>query len=425
MRTWRTGAVGLAGAVAILGTFPASSLSATEFTVAYSRMSQGTSEIFLTDDLGNSHIQVTDGPLSKVTPEWSPDGQFLAFGMQGPLVRPPTSGGLVISSSDGTMTAPATSCPTDDHPTWSPDGESVAFLRQRGKVAYFHLLDVSTGRVHPTRLSPSGQEGDLDWSPISPSIAFVDNAYIREDGRRVSQIWIMGDDGSEAEPLTDGTSNNLSPSWSPDGTRLLFSSDRDGDFDLYVLEIATGATSQLSDAPSDQLEPAWSEDDEILFVSDHTGNREIYRTPIGSPLEFAQQLTQTEEDEYDPAWRPDEGPITPPFGSVQRCAVRHPRRVSLERTRLFVSGSVTVHNPYPDGFSGKCLDTRVVVEERRSGGWSRLTKGRSKPDGTYRLPIPTTPRRLRAVLPRFSFFTPEPADPVKEICSRAVSPTRR
>jgi TolB protein len=74
------------------------------------------------------------------------------------------------------------------------------------------------------------------------------------------------------DPASEGIA-----SWSPDGKRLVFSSDRDGDWDLYLLSLANGAARRLTSDPGTDTFPAWSPDGKaIAFVSDRSGNADIY-----------------------------------------------------------------------------------------------------------------------------------------------------
>ncbi|MCL4694244.1 MAG: PD40 domain-containing protein, partial [Candidatus Hydrogenedentes bacterium] len=66
---------------------------------------------------------------------------------------------------------------------------------------------------------------------------------------------------AEPEQLTHDPSEDRDPAWSPDGKRIVFASDRTGDFDLYILDIETGDVENVTqDTESDDLEPAWSPD---------------------------------------------------------------------------------------------------------------------------------------------------------------------
>ncbi len=107
--------------------------------------------------------------------------------------------------------------------------------------------------------------------------------------------------------LTSGTSNNMYPSASPDGQHIVFQSDRDGDFDLYVVNSVGGELRALTDTPYDELFPAWSPDGAwIAFSADVRGDGtyDLYRiAPDGSALEAL--VTDESARSSQPRWSPD------------------------------------------------------------------------------------------------------------------------
>lgn len=85
---------------------------------------------------------------------------------------------------------------------------------------------------------------------------------------------------------------------------VVFTSDRTGDFEIYVLDPQTGLTTQLTDSPGDDIEPQWSPDGEnIVFVSDRDGDYELYiMRADGSDV---QQITRNNAEDRQPRWQPD------------------------------------------------------------------------------------------------------------------------
>lgn len=86
------------------------------------------------------------------------------------------------------------------------------------------------------------------------------------------------------EQLTSGEASNASPSWSPDGLRIAFYSERDGAGDIYTLDIETGAVECITHDEALDYAPRWSPDGRsIAFVSQRSGQDRIYVTdPDGS-----------------------------------------------------------------------------------------------------------------------------------------------
>ena len=74
------------------------------------------------------------------------------------------------------------------------------------------------------------------WSPDGRSIAFSSRLDGDSDRERDWELYVMNADGSEIRRLTDNLSDEWAPAWSPDGRRIAFVSDRDGDDEIYVIE---------------------------------------------------------------------------------------------------------------------------------------------------------------------------------------------
>ena len=84
-------------------------------------------------------------------------------------------------------------------------------------------------------------------------------------------------DGSDVIRLTDDPARDDSPAWSPDGRRIAFTSERDGNAETYLMNADGSNPVRLTDNPAWDLFPAWSPDGaRIAFASDRDGNLEIY-----------------------------------------------------------------------------------------------------------------------------------------------------
>ncbi|WP_246027492.1 amidohydrolase family protein [Novosphingobium umbonatum] len=151
----------------------------------------------------------------------SPDGQWLAFDLQGSLWVMPAKGGEAKRISDYF---------NDAHlPTWSPDGSRIAYY------------------------------------------AFRDGNY---------DLWTAKADGSEARQLTQGTYDDREPSWSPDGKSIAFASERGGGYDIWTIDLASGALTQLTKGAREDRAPAWSADSAtIVFSGSEGGKSAIYAVP--------------------------------------------------------------------------------------------------------------------------------------------------
>ncbi|NJO07094.1 MAG: hypothetical protein HC876_17140 [Chloroflexaceae bacterium] len=127
-------------------------------------------------------------------------------------------------------------------------------------------------------------------------------------------IYTVRPDGSGKLNLTNHSANDLYPAWSPDGSRLVFASDRDapeaGVFDLYMMNRDGSGIMRLTNTPAarDEL-PAWSHDGNwIAFVSDADGDQEIYVISADGREPVQLTFNETATDTY-PAWSPDDSQL--------------------------------------------------------------------------------------------------------------------
>lgn len=107
-----------------------------------------------------------------------------------------------------------------------------------------------------------------------------------------------------ATRLTDSKDNDTRPTWSPDGRRLVFQSDREGSASLWTYEFGTGAINRLTSADFNQAAPDWSpEGDLITYVSDQGGSWDVWVVrPDGTD---PRPVTSHEGNEYHPKFSPD------------------------------------------------------------------------------------------------------------------------
>ncbi|MBV7327238.1 hypothetical protein KFU94_03080 [Chloroflexi bacterium TSY] len=136
------------------------------------------------------------------------------------------------------------------------------------------------------------------WSPDGEKIAFVSD----RDGN--SEIYTMNPDGSEIVRLTSDPASDWTPTWLPDG-RIGFISDRDDFYyDIYVMNSDGSNVIRLTATLSEEMAPVWSPNgSKIAFLSDRDGNSEIY--VMNADGTDAQNLTSHAASDYEPEWSPD------------------------------------------------------------------------------------------------------------------------
>ena len=165
-------------------------------------------------------VRVSEGTNFAVAA--SPDGETFVFDLQGTLWRLPAAGGEAEPLTDGLG--------DDRWPDFHPDGGRIVFQSYRSGTWDLWSLDLPP---HPDELAdadaPAADPGD-----ITP------------------------------ERLTDGEGDDREPAVSADGTRVAFSSDRGGTYDIWLHDLDTGGLTQLTSALGNESEPAWTPDGAAL-----------------------------------------------------------------------------------------------------------------------------------------------------------------
>jgi Tol biopolymer transport system component len=108
-------------------------------------------------------------------------------------------------------------------------------------------------------------------------------------------------------PLTSDPGDDMNPSWSPDGTRIAFQSDRTGEqFDIYAMNADGGNETPLTTNLNDDRNPAWSPMlQHIAFDSNRAGEEDIWKVLVVSGEPSAEALTFANLQDVEPAWSPD------------------------------------------------------------------------------------------------------------------------
>jgi TolB protein len=212
--------------------------------------------------------------------------------------------------ADGSQPQRLTQDPSfDDSPAISPDGRQIVFLTARHdlnpqfpNLKYeIYLMNVDGG--NPRRLTNTeAAEDHPAWSPDGSKILF-DADY---DGDGFYEIYTMNPDGTGVARLTSNTANDQFADWSPDGAQIAFSSDRNGNWDIFVMDADGGNQRPLTSSPNWELFPAWSPDGSLVAftgVVSRPGNTDVFlMNADGSDLH---QLTNSPGYDENPAWSPD------------------------------------------------------------------------------------------------------------------------
>lgn len=236
--------------------------------------------VFQSDRDGDSEIlqrqadgalrRLTDNATTDIYPAPSRDGR-IAFvstraGNQEIFVVGPTSTVRVTNNSF-----------EDNQPTWSPDERRLAFQSTRNDNPDIYIINTDGSGERRLTSDPSG-ETDPTFGPDG-------RIYFASDRAGSQHIFSMAADGSQVRQITQGEADDSSPALSPDGRRLAFVSSRDGNLELYLLNLSQGlpqgAPLRLTRHAAADLDPAFTRDGrQVLFASNRAQDFDIYRANL-------------------------------------------------------------------------------------------------------------------------------------------------
>ena len=336
LRLGRRLLIGVVGGATLL--LAAACFGGQEAKLAFVSDRDGNPEIYTMNADGSEQTRHTTNNAVDERPRWSPDRKWIAFVSE-------ESGDREINrlqaGYEEAVPQRLTHSPGADHMHWwSPDGSRIAFVSERLGTPDVYVISadgstadttrVTWGGATDTRLdgwssdgrwlafvadvdgeppgimarNPDGvnlarltgfQDYDARWSPDNGKIVFTSE----RDGNQ--EIYVMEADGSGQRRLTANDSPDYGASWSPDGSKLAFISERDGNPEIYVME-ADG--SRVSRHTSNQVvdeSPVWSPDGKKLaFVSYVYGTAEIFVEDVESREQT--RLTHNDANDTAPAW---------------------------------------------------------------------------------------------------------------------------
>ena len=216
-------------------------------------------EIYIMNIDGSDLLRLTNTETAEDHPSWSPDNKWIIFdadydgdGYVEIYAMNPEGSGLERLT---------TSKSNDQFADWSPNGKQIAFSSDRNGNWDLFLLDVSIypdGSViageQPIQLTDNDKwELFPSWSPDGKQIVY--NVLQPASGN--TDISMMNKDGSNIRILTDAPRYDENPVWSSDGAQLYFQTDRDGDFEIYRMNIDGSEQTPITSNSSNDLWPSW------------------------------------------------------------------------------------------------------------------------------------------------------------------------
>jgi len=343
------------------------------YTIAFASFGPRNTDLFVADADGKNPKPLVPHADNDYNASFAPDGRWIVF-----TSHRNGSADIYRVHPDGTGLERLTDDPAfDDQAALSPDGRQLVFVSNRGGHANLWLLDLATKAVRRLTKHDSGDFRPT-WSPDGEWIAFSSDRESRKPKGKSgfqtvhsTEICLVRPDGSDLRRATRAQAFAGSPTWSPDGKKLVVYEVElaevenivtlrrlRGTTQIATLDLGTGGRSVVTSGNGEKWSPRWLAGDRIAFVSggpdggiEFTTGPAGARGTFGSPSWSADGRRTVFHREVDPDWPP------PPFRGWHS---RDPQ-FRLIRTGIFPSYSPSGDRLVCNSQPGAILHNSILV----------------------------------------------------------------
>jgi Tol biopolymer transport system component/serine/threonine protein kinase len=180
----------------------------------------------------------------------------------------------------------------------------IAFASDRSGVPQVTLMNIDGTSLRDLTQLPDGA-CQPNWSPDGTRVVFTSPCRTSRNQYAGSSVWVINADGSELRPLATAPGGSFDPAWSPDGDLIAYTSLQDGWPQIYVMNSNGGEKVNLSGNTAHERNPSWSPSGtQLIFSSTRSGVSEIWvMTADGSD---SQRFSRSAgRDDNKPSWSPD------------------------------------------------------------------------------------------------------------------------
>jgi serine/threonine protein kinase len=200
-------------------------------------------------------VDISQRAADDLYPAWSPDGKWIAFTSYYREDRMPQ---LFIMNPQGFNQTRLSPGMAESYASWTPQANFLVYVLTTGDLNILQMRDRYSVYANFSKFDRTSDEGRLG-AVMEPNVSLDGTmiAYTRfADKNHNVYTAVFADRGRTVTKLTDSNTDSA-PFWSPDGKWILFTSERDGNKEIYIMDAQGGQVTNLTNLISVDFDPAW------------------------------------------------------------------------------------------------------------------------------------------------------------------------
>lgn len=270
--------------------------------VVFTAIADGDEDIWSMNPDGSGRVNLTpNNPRGDYQADISRDGTLIAYASD--IAANETE--IFVMNPDGSdKRRVTTSAGSNFDPGISPDNKRIVFYSTRDGVRQIYLINLDG--AGETRLTHDKFENrDPAFSPDGRKIIFVSNRGSGDpDDPGDWHLYTMNVDGSGITALTSGDSQNGDPTYSPDGRKIVFTSNRDYNPEIYLMNADGTGVARLTNNTANDGHPAFSPDGKKIVFHSNRDDSVYQLYVIGADGKGERRITRTNYYNWYPTWGP-------------------------------------------------------------------------------------------------------------------------